>query len=394
MSVPSYVKETIGPFVSYLDIKEMTALDGSKLTFVNYSRDSRGEPLNDNVKMVRGWVFDEQGKMILKGFPYTPSNDESALEDPHYEFLPDGALIRVFTYQGKVYYSTNRTLFADRSRFGNSKNFQELFFEICGTTREDFESKILSYPDKIFVYVINHSSLHIFNQLPCTNFVYQVGTYSLVNNEMVRESICEEINDIEKIRSFSGIVGPFSLSKDVATTLLDGWEGIRSPVLLVDSKGYQAVRICPEEVSCRMEIIASQPNFELRCCEMVGESIHPQYMFLPDTLENRLMTLIESVHSSRQEEVRETVIKFLKDRTNLIEKLSEIRKEGKLQKYIDELEAKKAECEFANQVKVYEGIIKRLKAIEDYSVSHAVSFKQVLQRENGFSLHRIIKFLL
>lgn len=95
---------------------------------------------DDPVEMeVRGLVFAPDGKLISKGFSYTPeySSDISFHNAEHKFNAPndtrtvfrshEGVVLRVFAYNGKWYISTHRRLNAYRSRWGSDETFGELF---------------------------------------------------------------------------------------------------------------------------------------------------------------------------------------------------------------------------------------------------------------------------
>jgi hypothetical protein len=95
------------------------------------------ENSNPLLKQVRGVVFNDEGKLIMRGFPFTPeyTHDDPDLNSKigqlsNYTIIPsfEGTILRVFCYKDKWFVSTHKKLFADHSHWANRNlSFEEQF---------------------------------------------------------------------------------------------------------------------------------------------------------------------------------------------------------------------------------------------------------------------------
>lgn len=130
-------------------------------------------------KMLRGLVIDVQAKTIVgRSFDYAPtivSNTLSVEDDGCYhlqdvqgdEYLVkastsrlkvgyDGTLMRVFKHNGKVYHSTHRRLHTERSRWGKSMPFEEMYYYLGGPKDEELFSPESKYSPYCHIFIMVH----------------------------------------------------------------------------------------------------------------------------------------------------------------------------------------------------------------------------------------------
>lgn len=160
---------------------------------------------SDFLKRCRGLVYSGE-RLILKSFPYTVEYTDKDIEKLQniftnmktWSFFPsfEGALIRVFYFEGKWFLSTHRKLDAFRSKWSSSKSFGEIFVDSIDSERnfnlkfkeklEQSDSNILNNfynsLDKRYKYMfllLNTSENRIVCKPPqdCQNKIFHVGTF-------------------------------------------------------------------------------------------------------------------------------------------------------------------------------------------------------------------------
>lgn len=155
---------------------------------------------------LRGVVLDTKvGKIISHSYPHAPKFVSSSLSTSNGKLLLDektscsveslkmkigfeGPLIQIFKHGGKVYHSTRKRLESGKSRWGNSKTFDEIWKELNGP-----EDNVLFAEDKMYspychTFIMNHPDV-----LVCTkdnvgrgNLIY-LGPRQMYSTE---ESLC------------------------------------------------------------------------------------------------------------------------------------------------------------------------------------------------------------
>ncbi len=161
------------------------------------------------LKQCRGVVFHDS-EIVLRGFPYIPEwNDtekdtiEKLLVDNFgsYKFFDshEGALIRVFNFNGKWYVSTHRKLNAYRSKWASKESFGTMFsnaLEAEYVINENFRERIENpksdndddsiltkfvrtlEPDKKYMFLIRNTTQNrIVSEAPRRATIYHVGTF-------------------------------------------------------------------------------------------------------------------------------------------------------------------------------------------------------------------------
>ena len=74
---------------------------------------------------------------------------------PFYE----GVTLRVFKWNGKVYYASNRRLDARESKWGDSKNFYTMYQEAKGPSEDELFDKDCPYSHTMYVFTIVHPDI-------------------------------------------------------------------------------------------------------------------------------------------------------------------------------------------------------------------------------------------
>lgn len=159
---------------------------------------------NDFVKKCRGVIFNKN-KLVLRSFPYTPEFSDINVNNIR-EILGDnfencsfydsheGALLRVFNFEGKWYTSTHRKLDASKSKWASRHSFGDYFrnaLEHEVTINKEFQDSLpegdLSIIDKFYSTLdINKQYMFLVlntrdNRIVCEpqygSKLYHVGTF-------------------------------------------------------------------------------------------------------------------------------------------------------------------------------------------------------------------------
>ena len=162
----------------------------------------------DLLKQCRGVVFHDS-EIVLRGFPYIPEYNDTEEElikkllvdnRGTYKFFDshEGALIRVFNFNGKWYVSTHRKLDAFRSKWASKESFGTMFsnaleaeYDINENLRTRIENPKSEEDDSVltkFLRTLDTDKKYMFlirntvqNRIVCTAprrpTIYHVGTF-------------------------------------------------------------------------------------------------------------------------------------------------------------------------------------------------------------------------
>jgi hypothetical protein len=142
------------------------------LVMVHYRPDADVEVFGN----LRGVVVDiNVGKVVSYSFPYTPrviassmiadngnltlggiSTTLANLSNLRFKIGFEGTLIHVFKHGGKVYRTTRKRLDATRSRWGNSKTFGEMYWELNGPKDEVLFDPTKDYSPYCHYFILVH----------------------------------------------------------------------------------------------------------------------------------------------------------------------------------------------------------------------------------------------
>jgi hypothetical protein len=139
------------------------------LVMVHYRPDADVEIFGN----LRGVVVDiNVGKVVSYSFPYTPrvitssmigengnltlGGSSTGLSNLRFKIGFEGTLIHVFKHGGKVYRTTRKRLDATRSRWGNSKTFGEMYWELNGPKDEVLFDPTKDYSPYCHYFILVH----------------------------------------------------------------------------------------------------------------------------------------------------------------------------------------------------------------------------------------------
>lgn len=224
------------------------------------------------VKQCRGVVFDKEGNIVLKSFPYTIEYTEENKEEISKDInlseclvydAYEGAIIKMFYYQNKWFVSTNRKLDAYRSKWASKESFgfffqEALEYEFQNNERikevvsfnpetdnviELFGEKILDKTKQYMFLVLNNSENRIVCDKADHPTLYHVGTY--INGEL---SMDEDIMvPYPRKHNFEDIQQLYNYVYDVNYTKIQGVivfapNNVQYKILNVDYKDLYTAR--------------------------------------------------------------------------------------------------------------------------------------------------------
>lgn len=402
-------------------------------TIVNYKRNNAGEPVHPEAHDIRGWVYDSHGVLICKGFPYTPSEiyDETVEYEGQMQFLPQGAVVRVMKYGGKVLFTTFGSMKAETARYGKSDNFKSLLLRYLDRTEEELGATLFDlekdFSDVVHVFVVCDPQIMPTFEMETNGFVYYSGAFKQDIPEWSDEqSVDREIRPFLPIALYSfetdaeyesfyelltltSSLPTIHFTTHAAERLFDEEE---YSLLLV--KNGQGTRILSESGYAREKFVDNQPNLELRVCTLLN--FHDSYddqlyralnLELPtgfETIESRMEAFIASVCYNRREEAKAAVDKILSLRNELVTAMKARFLAGKikdvdaqLQKQALFTDPKTGEVRpDAKLSKQFNAIVGRLLNMETIGLKHgrnktgASVFENLLKRENSESLYRML----
>jgi len=123
---------------------------------------------------LRGVVFDKNTETIISySFPHAPKYVANSLNVSEGKLVLDqntsldmnnikikvgfeGPLIQIFKHNGKVYHSTRKRLEAGKSRWGNSKTFDEIYKELSGPEDNVLFDETKKYSPYCHTFIMNH----------------------------------------------------------------------------------------------------------------------------------------------------------------------------------------------------------------------------------------------
>lgn len=396
-------------------------------TMVNYKRDKTGAPEMPEARGIRGWMYDSQGTLIAKGFPYTPSEvyNAESLYEGQFQFLPQGAVVRLNKYGGKVFYSTFGSMRAESARYGQSENFKTLLLRYLNLTEEQLEARCFGdqpFSDVVHVFVVCDAMIMPTFQFETRGFVYYSGAFKQdIPQWAERTDVDREIRpfmnavtyDTANLDSFwelmttATFLEPVYLTTQAAETLLQEEE---ISVLLVHNG--QGTRILSESEAAREVFVDNQPNLELRVCTLLNfnqgystdlyEALGTSAT--DDSIENRMEAFLASVCVSRSEEAARAVQKIMTRRDELIRLMTIRFKTDKIKIIKVELSLlavyinpttyesrpdEKLERQFTQMYGRFRSMEKIAQRLGRNGVGAAV-FEDLMKRENSESLYRML----
>lgn len=102
--------------------------------------------------------FDDAGKMKLVD---TMNNEHVVDDKTNFKIGFEGTLITVFKHNGKVYRTTKKRLDPTKSRWGNSKTFMDIYWELGGPTDEELFDPESKYSPFCHMFIMVHPDVMI-----------------------------------------------------------------------------------------------------------------------------------------------------------------------------------------------------------------------------------------
>lgn len=165
-----------------------------------YSYNNCSDQSSDEVRSCRGIVVDSDDNIVAHGLGYTQDYSASdpearevlnTLELDSFRFFEskEGAMIRVFKYNGKMYVTTHNKLNAEQSSWGSGYSFGNLFYkglanQFKGKKTEhgkdlDYLDKICDMDTKQYLFVVsNNKDNRLVCDAPENTQLFHIGTYS------------------------------------------------------------------------------------------------------------------------------------------------------------------------------------------------------------------------
>jgi hypothetical protein len=242
----------------------------------------------ENANM-RGVIFSGD-KIVLRGFPYPVEYDNTEVElvsdrlgpifkDSTVYEAHEGALLRMFHFEGKWFMCTHRKLDAFRSNWSSKKSFGESF-------RRGLESEIASNdslrsampsgegdvisrfqtllnPDRQYMFLVrNNSDNRIVCAAPDRATIFHVGTF--VDGDLITPGTLQVEDNIYVA---SPVMYYFSCIEEVLAHVqkVDPWH---SPGVIVFGPGNQQFKILNEHYRKLFEVRDNEPNILFRYLEV------------------------------------------------------------------------------------------------------------------------------
>jgi len=284
--------------------------------------DENADPI---FKQARGVVFNKEGKLIMRGFPFTPeyTHDNPNLSQKIgqlYEYIItpsyEGTILRVFNYKDRWFVSTHKKLFANTSYWADRKfSFEELFQQSIDAAINEENSILKKFmnekgildcnyntfftcleKNKQYMFLISPTNENrIVSYSPCSHpSVLHVGTFTDNSNFSVNDYIglplpvkIEHIKTVEELSTFVASFNPMFCQG----------------VFLMSPKGF--VKIVNKMYSFLHDLRGNQPNLELRFLELINEGdklqsfvqLYYEYQDRFNAIQKSIETLIKNLHN-------------------------------------------------------------------------------------------------
>jgi hypothetical protein len=281
------------------------------------------ENSNPLLKQVRGVVFNDEGKLIMRGFPFTPeyTHDDPDLNSKigqlsNYTIIPsfEGTILRVFCYKDKWFVSTHKKLFADQSHWANRNlSFEEQFRQTIDGVLQAPTSDLKTYMSQrgqtefnyeTFFSILDKNKQYMFLIAPilenrivssygnCLS-VLHVGTF--VDNRFV-------------LTEYLGIPTPqplhFNTVEELTTHVAGIYPVYAQGVLLISEAGF--VKITSKIYNYLYSIRGNCPNLTLRYLELLNSpselhvflQLYPEFVEKFKDVDRRLVNLARTIHNA------------------------------------------------------------------------------------------------
>lgn len=305
--------EELGSLVHLVDSDEE-----NKLAIYCYVKCSESD--SDILKQCRGVVFNEQ-ELVMKAFPYTIEYNHTDTDSINKMFenfsewsffqSHEGALVRMFHFDGKWYVSTHRKLNAFRSKWASKESFGTSFKNALLKEEElnqDFRNSLPSGDNILdrFQTTLDKSKQYMFlvrnnkdNRIVCyppdRPTVYHVGTF--IDGEL---SVNNKINiPSPKEHKFSNIEEMLDYVDQVSYKDTQG-------IIAFDKENKKVVKVFHQSYQDLFKARGNEPSIKFRYLQvrMQKRTLNMLYHLYPDKIEvfdeyeNTLFDIARSIYRS------------------------------------------------------------------------------------------------
>jgi hypothetical protein len=282
------------------------------------------ENSNPLLKQVRGVVFNDEGKLIMRGFPYTPeyTHDDPDLNQKigqvcKYTVIPsfEGTVLRVFFYKDKWFVSTHRKLSASESFWANRDlSFEDQFRQTIDGMLQVPVSPLKTYmqqkgqtvfnyetffecldKSKQYMFLINpYGKNRIVSSYGNILGVLHVGTFIDDRFTFTEENIGIPIPQILHFNTVEEL-----------STCVAGMSPVHTQgVLLMSPGGF--IKVVSKMYSFLHQIRGNCPNLCLRYLELsrspqelqVFLQLYPEFSEQFKDIDKRLVSLVKTIHNA------------------------------------------------------------------------------------------------
>jgi len=312
--------ESLPDFIKISDTDEDTGLSN----FCYVADPPQTPELQANMSMVkdcRGVVFDGEN-IVMKAFPYTEQvgishdleswfSENGGFENCRFYDSHEGALIRMFNYNGKWFLTTHRRLNAFKSKWGSSESYGSMFKKALKSQIDSNETLRNSLPDddgnyydrfqslldtnKQYTFLVKNSEE---NRLVCigsaTPTMYHVGTFSkgvLDLNDDINVWKPREFNfvDMSELRSYVKLTDPS-----------------RTPGIIIFSSVQTQLKVSSDAYLNLVGVRGNQPSVPFRYLQIRTDTysndmlrkMYPSHVESFDKYEMFIRGACEHIHTS------------------------------------------------------------------------------------------------
>jgi hypothetical protein len=277
---------------------------------------------SEDLKKCRGLVFDNGGKLIMKGFPYTSEFNHEQSEELD-TAIPDitkcvcytsheGVLIRVFYHGVKWYVSTHRRLDAFRSKWASKESFGLAFklsldseleknSKFRETLSDDSETGVMEKffetldKSRQYMFIVRNSHENrIVCNAPETPTLYHVGTF--MNGEFKQSG---ELNiSTPEAHTFSSIV---DLQDHVYSCNAEQTQGV-----IVMQDGNVVCKVVSLDYQKLFELRGNEPSRKFRYLQVRMDrkqnnalrNLYPDSIHVFEDYEDTIYEIAQQIHSA------------------------------------------------------------------------------------------------
>lgn len=391
---------------------------------VSYRKNEQGQPKMDSLSHIRGWIFDAQGRLLVKGFGFAKAlyfmseQTMNGIMTSHY-FLPQGPMVRVMLMDDQLWFTTHSSLDAGRARYGDSDNFKSLLLSLSGLTESELRVRL--FPEGVktsnVVHVFTVCDLKVMPcfQRPTEGFVYYIGAYRqelpgwdhYEHDKTMNSSHIHILNSMDTMPELTGMVDRIMYTRPLAEKLYQ--DGVEMLVMMYDESGtQQAYRLLSSRMTAAEEIMGNEPNLLLRACTIVNESFPDEYFTefelpIQYSCENYWMLMIKAIGPNRATEMSAIIEKLREARDKAIEKVMTLMSQSKFRYFPDFMNHWKAAYTFVDASGVTKENEQKKRALEALIQTLRIFYREASKTRNplgefqhrlstmyGANLHRLI----